>query len=73
MTNDTKTFDELLEEANAENNEEKGPSEGDTCPENHCQETLHGLEHPRASEFDTEAAAPEEEVVCIHDGIIRAE
>lgn len=72
--NDAETAEESISQA-LEQSDDKTPVEaGDQCPEDHCSEELHELNHPRDSQLGTDAHpdAPETEIVCIHHGIIRA-
>lgn len=60
------TFKESIENANDE------LTEGDTCPEDHCERSVHEVTHERSPKLGTKPHkdAPETEVVCIHDGIV---
>lgn len=73
-TNGT-TFEEQVEEDDDESVELRDVVVGGgTCPEDHCDRELFELHHPRDSQLGADAHpdAPEMEVVCLEDGVIRS-
>jgi hypothetical protein len=75
-----KNFAEMAKEYEAEiddSNDETAESrlsEGDECPEDYCERTLHSLSHSRDSQLGTDPHpdAPETEIVCLADGVVES-